>query len=50
MIDQDNGDILALRREPVKGLLDGRCLGAIVDDEEVLLRLGRGRDVLDPMA
>ena len=46
LIDENNSDILPLGRESLKCLLDGGviCLG--IDDEEVLLRVWGGRDVL----
>lgn len=46
LVDQDNADILALRREAVEGGLDGGRVGFGVDDEEVLLVVGRWGDVL----
>lgn len=46
LVDQNDADILALRRELLERGLDGLGLGLAVDDEEVLLRVGRVRDVL----
>lgn len=46
LVDEDDSDILPLFREPLEGRLDGRILGLVVDDEEVLLCFGAGRDVL----
>lgn len=46
LVDQNDADVLALRREPLERGLDGLGLGLAVDDEEVLLRVGRVRDVL----
>ena len=46
LIDKHNRDILPLARELVKGALDGGVLGFGVDDEVVLLRVRRVRDVL----
>ena len=37
LVDEENGNVLALLGEAVKGLLDGVCLGLVVDDEVVLL-------------
>ena len=50
LIDQDDADVLALAREPVKGLLDRRSLRLGVDDKEVLLHFGGGRDMLHVVA
>lgn len=41
LVNQDDANILALLREGVKGSLDGRGLGLVVDNEEILLRVGR---------
>lgn len=47
LVDQDDADVLALRGEALEGGLDGRRLRLVIDDQEVLLRVGRVRDVLD---
>jgi hypothetical protein len=41
LIDEDNGNVLALLGEAVKGLLDGVGLGLVVYDEVVLLSIRR---------
>lgn len=46
LVDQDDADVLAVLGEGIKGGLDGRRLGLAVDDEEVLLRVGRVGDML----
>ena len=46
LIDENNSDILPLGRESLKCLLDSSCVSLGVDDEEVLLRVWRGRNVL----
>lgn len=46
LVDQDDADVLALLGEGIKGGLDGRRLGLAVDDQEVLLRVGRVGDML----
>jgi hypothetical protein len=46
LVDEENGDILALGREAVECCFDGRILGLCVDDEEVLLAIRGLRDVL----
>lgn len=46
LVDQDDANVLSLRREPIEGGLDGRRVGLAVDDEEVLLRVGWIRDML----
>lgn len=46
LVDEQDADILSLRRKVVKCLLEHRVLRLRVDDEEVLLRVGRRRDVL----
>ena len=46
LVDEENGDILALGREAVECCFDGRILGLCVDDEEVLLTVRWLRDVL----
>lgn len=48
LVNQQNPNILPLRREPLKRRLNIRRLGLSVYDEEVLLRVWRGRDVLGP--
>lgn len=46
LVDQQNANVLPLRREALEGRLDGRVVGLGVDDQEVLLGVrGRG-DVL----
>jgi hypothetical protein len=46
LVDEQDGNVLALRGEAVKGGLDGSVVCLCVDDEEVLLRVGRRRYVL----
>jgi hypothetical protein len=46
LVDEQDGNVLALRGEAVKGGLDGSVVRLCVDDEEVLLRVGRRRYVL----
>lgn len=47
LVDKDNANVLALRGKGLKSGLDGRCLGLGVDNEEVLLRVGRIGYVLE---
>lgn len=47
LIDQHNGNILPVLGVLLKRLLDGGVLGLVVDDEEVLLRVGGRIDVLE---
>lgn len=46
LVDQDNANVLAVRRKLVKGRLDGRVVRLVVDDEKVLLSIGAGGYVL----
>lgn len=46
LINQQNPNILPLRRKPHKRILNILCLRLGVYDEEVLLRVRRGGDVL----
>ena len=46
LVDQEDADVLALLGEGIKGGLDGRRLCLAVNDEEVLLRVGRVGDML----
>jgi hypothetical protein len=46
LIYEDDANVLPLGGELVKGAFDGRGLGLLVDDEVVLLTVGRVRDVL----
>lgn len=46
LVDEQNGNVLALGGEAIEGGLDGRRLGLCVDDEKVLLAVGRLGDVL----
>lgn len=46
LIDQQNPNILPLRRKPHKRIVNILCLRLGVYDEEVLLRVRRGGDVL----
>lgn len=46
LINEQNGNVLALRGEAVKRGLDGVVVRLGVHDEEVLLRVGRWRYVL----
>ena len=46
LVDQQNGNILSLLGETVKGVFDGRGLGLVVDHEVVLLRVWGVGDVL----
>jgi hypothetical protein len=46
LVDQQDGDILALRGEVVECRFDGCGLGLGVDDEKVLLAVRWLRDVL----
>jgi hypothetical protein len=45
LINQHNRHVLPLAREAIKRRLDRARLGLGVHDEEVLLAVGRGRDV-----
>jgi hypothetical protein len=47
LVYEQDGNILALGGEAIKGSLDVAVLGFGVDDEEVLLRVGGLCDVLD---
>lgn len=46
LVDQHNANVFPLGRESLECLLDGRGIRLGVDDEEVLLRVWRGRDML----
>jgi hypothetical protein len=46
LVDEQDGNVLALVGELVEGGLDGCVVGFGVDDEEVLLAVGRVGDVL----
>lgn len=46
LVDEHNGNILALFGEPVKGTFDCGVLSFGIDDEEVLLRVWSRGDVL----
>ena len=46
LVDENNSDIFPLGRESLKRLLDSSRIGLGVDDEKVLLRVWRGRNVL----
>lgn len=46
LVDEQNGNVLSLLGKVVKGLLDGRGLGLVVDNKVVLLRVGRVGNVL----
>lgn len=46
LVDEENGNVLALLGEAVKGLFDGVRLGLVVDNEVVLLRVRRVGNVL----
>jgi hypothetical protein len=46
LVDEDDADVLALRGEVLESSLDGGRLRLVVDYEEVLLRVGRVRDML----
>lgn len=46
LVDQHNANVFPLGRESLKCLLDGRGIRLGVDNEEVLLRVWRGRDML----
>jgi len=46
LVDEQNGNVLALVGELLEGGLDGRVVGFGVHDEEVLLAVGRVGDVL----
>jgi hypothetical protein len=45
LVDQNNANVLALRREAVEGGLDGGIVGVGAHHQKVLLRIGRRRDV-----
>lgn len=47
LVNQQDRNVLALAGEAVEGCFDGGVFGLGVDHQEVLLRVGRGRDVLD---
>lgn len=49
LVDQDNADILPLLSEALERRLDGGRLRLAVDDQEVLLGVGAGRDMLDEL-
>lgn len=46
LVDQDDANILALCCEGVERGFDGRSFGLVVNDKEVLLRIGRVRHML----
>jgi len=46
LVYEQDGDVLALGSEAIEGSLDGAVVGFGVDDEEVLLRVWRLRDML----
>lgn len=46
LVDENDGNVFALLRERVEGSLDGSVVRLAVDDEEVLLVVGRRGDVL----
>jgi hypothetical protein len=46
LVDENNSDVLSLFGELRKGGFDRRSLRLVVDDQEVLLRIGAGRDML----
>lgn len=46
LVDEENGNVLALLGEAVEGLLDGVCFGLVVYDEVVLLSVRRVGNVL----
>lgn len=46
LVDEENGNILSVLCEPVKCLLDGRCLGLGIDHKEIPLRIRRLCDML----
>ena len=46
LVDQNNADILALFGKPFKGGFDGLRIGLVVHDEEVLLAITTGRNML----
>lgn len=46
LVDEQNGNVLALRGEAIESGLDGRRLGLCVDNEKVLLAIRRLGDVL----
>lgn len=46
LVDEQDSNVFPVVRIPVKGLLDGRSLGLGIDDQEVLLGVGRWCDVL----
>ncbi len=46
LVDQQNANVLALAGKVVKGVLEDGVIRLGVDDEEVALRVGGGRDVL----
>ena len=47
LVDQQDGDILALLRVLVKCSFNDMVLGLVVDNEEVLLRFWGWRNMLD---
>lgn len=46
LVNQHNPYVLPLGGELVKGGFDGRIVGLVVHNKEVLLRVWRSRDVL----
>lgn len=40
LVDQQDGNIFSFVREAVKRLFDRRCLGLLVDDKKISLRVG----------
>lgn len=48
LVDEQNGNVLALRGVVVKRLFDHARLGLGVDDEEVLLAVGDVLEMLRP--
>lgn len=46
LVDKHNANVLSLIGEPVEGSLNGSGVCLVVDNEEVLLRIGARGDVL----
>jgi hypothetical protein len=46
LVDQQDAYVLSLGRESIKRCLDGRVVGLAINDEEILLGIGRGSNML----
>ena len=46
LINEQNSDIFSIAGIRIKGLLNDRCFGFGINDQKVLLGVGRGSDML----